>query len=117
MEEIVYFELNNWFCGRDYPEDEPFIRWLENDCNQQFMDKDWVKENKLCVYWQILDMSINYLITAKKSWVLENCPRLLTKHKEFLRYPKNDKLPKGRTGECFLPYKEENIGIFEGPCL
>jgi len=49
MEEIVYFELNNWFCGRDYPEDEPFIRWLENDCNQQFMDKDWVKENKLCV--------------------------------------------------------------------
>ena len=24
MEEIIYFELDNWFCGRDYPNAEPF---------------------------------------------------------------------------------------------
>ena len=26
MEEIIYFEINNWFAGRDYPEDEIFSK-------------------------------------------------------------------------------------------
>lgn len=31
MEEIVYFEINNWFAGRDYPNDEIFYKWIK-DC-------------------------------------------------------------------------------------
>ena len=117
MEEIIYFELNNWFCGRDYPNDEPFISWLSDDCHQKFRDNDWVTKNELCVVFQILDMSQNYLITAKKSWVEENCPKLLTDYKEFLRFPKeeDDDTPVGRTDYHFLPYEKENFGVTEGP--
>ena len=35
MEEIVYFEINNWFADRDYPNDEIFYKWIK-DC--QFRD-------------------------------------------------------------------------------
>lgn len=115
MEEIVYFELNNWFPDRDYPDDEPFKSWLGDDLNQKFQDKAWLKKNRLCVFFQILDMSFNYLITAPKIWVEKNCPNLLTRHKRFLRFPKDgEDLPIGRTGEYFLPYKPENIGVTEG---
>ena len=115
MEEIVYFELNNWFAGRDYPNEEPFKSWLDNDLKQMFLNKNWVKENRLCVLFQILDMSFNYLITAPKTWVEKNCPSLLTKNKKFLRFPEDgEDLPIGRTGEYFLAYKPENIGITEG---
>ena len=31
--DIVYFELNNWFAGRDYPDAEPFLSWME--CNKE----------------------------------------------------------------------------------
>ena len=31
--EVVYFELNNWFSGRDYPDAEPFLSWME--CNKE----------------------------------------------------------------------------------
>ena len=29
--EIIYFELNNWFCGRDYPNSESFIGWVDRE--------------------------------------------------------------------------------------
>lgn len=31
---IYYFELNNWFPGRDYPDDEPFISWMNEEIIQ-----------------------------------------------------------------------------------
>jgi hypothetical protein len=49
MEDVVYFELNNWFAGQDYPDCEPFLTWMGNDLQLRFRDEDWVKENKLCV--------------------------------------------------------------------
>ena len=75
MENIINFEINNWFSGRDYPNDETFIKWI-NDC--QFRDDEWCKKNKLCVMCGAIDMSINYCIAAPKSWVEKNCPKLLT---------------------------------------
>lgn len=36
MNDIVYFELNNWFRGRDYPNDEPFVSWMSNDLQLKF---------------------------------------------------------------------------------
>ena len=41
--DIVYFELNNWFSGRDYPNAEPFLSWMEDDLNQKFRDEEWIK--------------------------------------------------------------------------
>ena len=75
MEEIVYFEINNWFAGRDYPNDEIFYKWIK-DC--QFRDNEWCKQNKLCVMCGAIDMSMNYCVAAPKSWVEKNCPKLLT---------------------------------------
>lgn len=105
--EVVYFELNDWAAGTDHPDDEPFISWMEEP---KFRDEDWVKENKLVVVESIVDMSLNYCITATKKWVKFNCPELLTKHIKFIRYVQEDELPEGRFGCPFLEYSEDNIG-------
>ena len=109
--EIVYFELNNWFCGQHYPDEEPFLTWLHDDLNIYFDNEEWVKENKLCVVFSLVDMSSNYCITATKEWVESNCPRLLTEYKQFLRYPDENGCVYGQCGHKFLNYSEENIGI------
>ena len=108
--EVIYFELNNWTCGRDYPDAEPFASWMANDFKQKFRDEDWVKENKLVVVESFVDMSLNYCITATKEWVQLNCPELLTKYTQFVRYGEEDDLPEGRFGCPFLEYDENNIG-------
>ena len=105
--EVVYFELNDWCCGRDYPDDEPFVHWMESLI---FRDEDWVKENKLVVVESTFDMSLNYCISAAKEWVRTNCPELLTKHTQFIRYGEEDDLPEGQFGCPFLEYNKDNIG-------
>lgn len=114
MEEIIYFQLNNWFAGEHYPAKEPFLTWCGNDFKLQFDDEDWVKKNKLVVVRSILDMSSQWNITAPKSWVLENCPDLINDPEcaKFVRIPEDgEDTPYGRWGTPFLPYAEENIGI------
>lgn len=113
MNDIVYFELNNWFAGEDYPNDEPYLSWMQNDLNIKFRDKEWVMDNKLCVVFDIIDMSANFCITATKEWVENNCPTLLTKYTEFLREPDENGIVKGRFGHQFLEYDESNFGITE----
>ena len=109
--DIVYFELNNWFSGRDYPNAEPFLIWMKDDLNQKFRDEEWIKENKLVVVESLVDMSMNFCITATKEWVDENCHELLSTYKNFVRKPEDDEdVPYGRFGCPFLEYKEENIG-------
>lgn len=109
--DIVYFELNNWFSGRDYPNAEPFLSWMRDDLNQKFRDEEWIKENKLVVVESLVDMSMNFCITATKEWVEENCHELLSTYKNFIRKPEDDEdVPYGRFGCPFLEYKEENIG-------
>lgn len=112
-EEIVYFELNNWMPGSDYPDDEPFILWMSDDFNIAFSNEQWVKDNRLCVVETIVDMSSNYCITTTKDWVLNNCPSLLTDYKQFLRFKDkfSDIYIYGRFGCKFLEYTEENIGV------
>jgi hypothetical protein len=39
MEEIIYFELDNWFGGRDYPDTEPFNSWMDDDLNLAFANE------------------------------------------------------------------------------
>ena len=109
--DIVYFELNNWFSGRDYPNAEPFLSWMRDDLNQKFRDEEWIKENKLVVVESLVDMSMNFCITATKEWVEENCYELLSTYENFVRKPEDgEDVPYGRFGCPFLEYKEENIG-------
>lgn len=112
MNEIIYFELNNWAPGRDYPDCEPFLTWMEDDLNIVFRDENWVKENQLVVVESLLDMSLNYCITATKEWVQRNCPELLTKYTQYIRVSEedNNELPEGRFGCPFLEYNKDNIG-------
>lgn len=116
MQEIIYFELNNWFAGRDYPDAEPFLSWMSNDLNIKFRNEAWVRKNKLCVAFDFVDMSQNFCVTATLSWVQQNCPSLLTEHKEFLREPDEDGAVYGRFGHKFFEYAEENFGIFDVIC-
>lgn len=109
--EFIYFELNNWFGGRDYPDAEPFTSWMMNDLKQAFRDEEWVKENKLVVVVSFVDMSLNYCITATKEWVQANCPELLTDFVQFIRSGgEYGDLPEGQFGCPFLEYSEDNIG-------
>lgn len=38
--EVIYFSVNNWFCGTDYPPTKNFKKWLGDDLNQQFTDDE-----------------------------------------------------------------------------
>lgn len=112
-EEIIYFELNNWMSGTDFPAEEPFIGWI---CRGNgllppiFQDQKWVKENKLAVVAMAVDMSLNYCIAAPKSWILKNCPNLLEERNSKFVFGKDGKEPAfGRFG-TFVPYDEEHIG-------
>lgn len=135
--ELVSFELNNWFSGRDYPPEEPFTSWVSY---HTFSDDDWCKKNHLVVLSGHVDMSTNWCITATKDWVKENCPALLhdkqytykTKQSgydkklgrivsteilhdasmsQFIRYPDEDGDVYGRFGWHFPEYCEENYGV------
>lgn len=108
--EIIYFELNNWCCGRDYPDAEPFMSWMRGFL-PIFRNEKWVKENKLCVRASNVDMSQNFCISATKEWVEQNCPELLTKYTQFLRKPDKYGDVDGRFGCPFLEYEESNFGI------
>lgn len=64
MADVIYFELNNWSPGEDYPNEEPFTTWCDDDCNLYFSNAEWVRANKLCVVESLVDMSVNWCITA-----------------------------------------------------
>lgn len=76
--DVIFFSVNNWFEGRDYPPTKNFRKWLGNDLTQIFENDEWCKKNKLCVYYGLVDMSQNYTISASREWVEKNCPELLT---------------------------------------
>lgn len=131
MEEIVYFELNNWFGGRDYPTCEPISTWVSEG---KFNNETWCAENKLCVRAGAIDMSQNWCIAAPIEWIEKNFPKILTdeeytyyilsyfagatkkvkhrkKYSDFRRYPDENGDVVGRFGWSFPEYAEDNIGV------
>ena len=118
---IIYFEVNNWFAGRDYPDCEPFISWL-GDIGSVFNNDEWCKKQKICVVHELIDMSNNYKITATQDWVEKNCPCLLEdKYSKFVHQLEDDYddddteyFEEHGYGEGpFLKYCEENFGVKE----
>ena len=129
--DIVYFELNNWFAGRDYPNEEPFITW----CTEYaFRDEEFLRENQLCVVETLIDKSVNWCVTASKDFVDKYCPKLLSNgtylvtfmrtgsegstkviegyaYHNFLRFPDADGDVYGKHGTKFKPWSEDSIGI------
>ena len=112
MQDFVYFELNNWTPGIDYPGTDRFDELMGDDSHLYFADdEEWVKENKLCVVMHFVDQSVNVCAAATREWVEDNCPELLTEFTQFLREPDDDGHVYGRWGVRFLEYSESNIGI------
>mgnify|MGYP006916126605 CR=1 FL=1 len=134
-DKVIYFELNNWFSGRNYPPCEPIASWVHR---YQFNKDEWCRENKLCVLAGPIDMSQNWCITAPVEWVEENFPQLLTEERytyqvmssqagstewkttdydktynSFRRYPDSDDEDSvhGQFYWRFLDYEEENYGV------
>ena len=106
-DEIIYFELNNWMSGKDFPNDDGiFEKWCGDDSKLYFNSDRWCKENNLVVTLTRIDQSYNWCIGATKKWVEENCPELLTKYTNFLRPTKES-----RFDQPFKEYSEENIGL------
>ena len=128
--EIVYFELNNWFRGRDYPPIDGIYSLMED----KFTDDEWCKENKLCVLCGYYDMSLNWCVSATKEWVEQNLQQLLSndtytydicyhsadgdgkttytkKYLDFVRYSDEDGEIRRRFDWKFLEYCEENFGV------
>ena len=113
-DEIIYFHLNNWYAGENYPNAEPFLTWIRGDGLSLLNTDKFAKENKICVVVYPVDMSISYNITAPKKWVEENCPELLTKYKKFIVEENEDGFRYGPyTENEFLEYTEENIGLHQ----
>ena len=114
-EELIYFELNNWCSGENYPDAEPFLTWMSGYVSV-FRNAEWVKGQGLAVVFYPIDISQSYLITAPKSWVEENCPELLTTYQKFLRIPDPDydpEIPYGLGDVPFQPYDQSTIGTIQ----
>jgi hypothetical protein len=111
MGELIHFELNNWFPGTDYPNEEPFIGWIRED---KFSNDEWCKQNKLVVLTGYVDMSRNWCITATKRWVELNYPKLLEDDHnitDFLRHPDADGEVCGMFDWHFPEYNSDNYGV------
>lgn len=121
LDNIIYFEVNNWFAGRDYPDCEPFLSWMR-DIGSPFCNEDWCKEQKICVVYELIDMSQNFKVTATREWVEQNCPCLLEeKYSQFVHTLKDEYddddteywETHGYGDGPFLKYCEENFGVEE----
>ena len=109
--EIVYLEFNHW-SAEYYPDCEPFHTWM-SDYVLQFRNEKWLLENKLVVVETIVDMSLNYCITAPRKWIVSVCPHFFEKYSEFVREPDEDgEPPYGQLDGRFLEYTEENLGFW-----
>ena len=110
---MVFFELGNWGCGEDYPNEEPFLGWLKDDFHIKFMDEQWVIDNGLIVIASKVDMAFNFCITAPDGWVEKNCPSLFD-NPEFLRESPwgEDGVPEGRFGCPFYSLDELPPGLY-----
>lgn len=118
-EDVIYFSVNNWFCGEDYPPTENFKKWLGDDLNQTFRSDKWAKENKLCIYCGVIDMSQNYTVAAPREWVEKNCPELLTDeeytYETITRTPKKKLLGGYEYVEKIIEHKKKYSDFVDHP--
>ena len=66
--DIIYFSVNNWNCGKFYPDTEIFRKWLGEDEDQYFMNDEWCKESKFIMRYGI-ECKIRDTTSFFTSWV------------------------------------------------
>ena len=106
-DKIVYFACNNWHPSPKEA-DRLIYEHLEKDVEvKESVEyfENFIKENKLCVNMDVVDMSVSYYITAKRSFFEKKFPELIeyVKEEPYNFLWKIDK-------KLFLEYKEDNIG-------
>lgn len=103
--DIVYFEINDWWAGETFPDKEPFIDWCW-EIRSYLLNTSWCKENKIISigYWE--DMSISVIVAAPIDWVKENCPSLLDEDRRFILT--EEEIEDGP----HMKYKEHMIGAY-----
>lgn len=101
-DKIIYFELNE--NNKSLFSDE-FIKKLNN--------RTWTKEQKICVMSFCMIDCYGYLITAKESWVKENCPKVLDEYHNLQRFPDKYGDVFGEYDIRFFSYTPSNFGIEE----
>ena len=125
--DVIFFELNDWIYGRDYPVDESIATLVKT---HQFSSDSWCKSQGICVVAGHIDMSVNWCITAPKNWIEKVCLNMLTDksytydvlintehtvktklYSDFIRYPDIYGNVYGRFGWNFLSYCEKNLGV------
>ena len=118
---IIYFEINNWFAGRDYPDCEPFLTWMKG-LGSPFLNEEWCREQQICVVYEFIDMSQNFKVTATRAWVQNNCPCLLEDEYSKFVHQLAEEYDEDETeffeghgygNGPFLAYCEENFGMHE----
>lgn len=99
-----------------YPTGESNIAniWNFENWKDCVVENVYSKNGELVIVESFVDMSINFCVSAKREWVEQNCPELLTKYKEFIRVEDEDEeVPYGNFGCPFLEWSENNIGIHQ----
>ena len=74
MEKILYFQCNDW-----HPTPEEASKFIDHISGDLFASEDdkygidaakqWIKNNELCVNLDVYDMSCQYWVTCKESWL------------------------------------------------
>ena len=111
-DKILYFQCNDWLPTPE--EASKFIDHISGDLFDNEDDKygvntakQWIKNNELCVNLDVYDMSCQYWVTCKESWLEMFFPELLPYANEV---PIDDFI--FGDGKFYLKYEERNFGMF-----
>lgn len=109
-DKVVYFQCNDWM-----PSPEEAARFIdhingdlfESDDNKYGIDGalQWIKDNELCVNTDTYDMSCQYWVTCKESWLEMYFPEMM----EYAHDVPMDESIFG-DGKFYLKYEERNYG-------
>lgn len=95
MTDIVRFSVNNWeptcpeTCNNVPVLDNVFINLPDSD-QFAFTDDDFCKQQKICVYNEMCDMSVTSNVVAPREWVEKYWPEII--NSEF-DYTNKDDIP------------------------
>jgi hypothetical protein len=75
--DVIYFSVNNW-DETGSPDSASFNEWLlDSNIDKYFGSKEWIAENELIVVEMGVDMSVSFIVSAKREWVEKHCPEII----------------------------------------
>ena len=110
MSELIKFWVNDWAPENDFPDEEPFSTWMQEEvfCDAVLdgtADK-YCKANKICAVYDLIDQSVEFSVVAPREWVETVCPCIIG-----TKFEKKAEAKIGRFVK-FPEYKESNYGCF-----